>query len=72
MREQCEQLLEALEAADTNHPELLHKLAGTCANFGLAALSARARALEKAAMPIGAEQLAQLRALYRRSLEAIG
>jgi HPt (histidine-containing phosphotransfer) domain-containing protein len=51
MREQCEQLLAALEASDAGHPELLHRLAGTCASFGLSALSVRVRELEKAAAP---------------------
>ncbi|MCP8686466.1 AAA family ATPase [Marinobacterium sedimentorum] len=71
MHEQCEQLLDALETSDTAHPEQLHKLAGTCANFGLSALCARARELEKSAALVEAEQLAQLRELYRRSLEAL-
>ncbi|NVK44223.1 MAG: AAA family ATPase [Oceanospirillaceae bacterium] len=72
MRQQCEQLLDGLENNDSGHADALHKLAGTCANFGLAALSARARELEKATTPVDTEQLSQLRELYRRSLDAIG
>jgi len=63
MHEQCEQLLDALAASDSAHPEQLHKLAGTCANFGLSALCARARELEKVATPVDDEQLTQLRDL---------
>ncbi|UTW13458.1 Hpt domain-containing protein [Marinobacterium rhizophilum] len=66
------QLLDDLNAPAAAKTELLHKLAGTCANFGLARLAARCRALEKVDTPVDDKQLAQLRDLYRHSLEALG
>lgn len=70
MQEQCLELLQQLETADSEmRPILLHKLAGTLSNFGLQQAARLSRELEQqSATPDNVQQLDQL---TRNSLEAL-
>ncbi|WP_354411435.1 ATP-binding protein [Marinobacterium sp. MBR-111] len=70
MQEQCLELLQQLDAADSEmRPILLHKLAGTLSNFGLQQAARLSRDLEQQA--VTQENLQQLDQLTRNSLKAL-
>lgn len=71
MQAQCDSLLTELAETDADQPALLHKLAGTCANFGLVAAAARCRELERSGPPCDSAAQQALRQLYERSIAAL-